>query len=291
MPPSQLIIGCGYLGARVAAVLVRQGMNVVATTRSEKGWPGLRRLGVAPILFDIAGLGCADPFPSVVAAGALDVLFMLTPSAIKPALEPQAGYDVLLSQLAGLPIRRAVLISSTSVYGSSSGAVVSAETIAKPADARGQLVAEIEQRWLDQGEQFRVCRLAGLYGPGRIIGRDRLAKGQGIPGDPDSWLNLIHIDDAADFVIACARSQSASRIELASDGHPVRRADYYRFVADQLGFSDTVVFESTAPNSRASSRRCDPSTTMHRIGWQPRYLNYRQGLLQSFKAQQNVFLI
>ncbi|MDA0823464.1 MAG: hypothetical protein O3C28_13725 [Proteobacteria bacterium] len=284
MPPIQLIIGCGYLGARVAANLVRQGMNVNATTRSKKRWPELRKLGIAPILFDITGRGLGERFPNVRACDELEVFFMLPPSAVKPALEPSAGYDVLLSWLGGLPARRAILVSSTSVYGSSSGAVVSAETIAKPADARGQIVAEIEQRWLAAGPEFKVCRLAGLYGPGRIVGRDKLMNGQAMSGDPDAWLNLIHIDDAADFVIACARSQSANRIELASDGHPVRRGDYYRYVADLLSLSESVIFESTAADGGSLSRRCDSSSTMIRIGWQPRYLSYRQGLLQSFNA-------
>jgi nucleoside-diphosphate-sugar epimerase len=284
VPTIQLIIGCGYLGSRVAANLARQGMNVNATMRSEKRWPELRRLGIAPTLFDITGRGLGERFPNVRACDELEVYFMLPPSAVKPALEPAAGYDVLLSWLGGLSVRRAILVSSTSVYGSSSGAVVSAETVAKPADARGEIVAGIEQRWLATGAAFKVCRLAGLYGPGRIIGRDKLMNGQAISGDSDAWLNLIHIDDAADFVIACAQSESANRIELASDGHPVRRGDYYRYVADLLSLSEAVIFESTVADGGSPSRRCDPSSTMNRIGWQPRYLSYREGLLQSFNA-------
>ncbi|MFT4563291.1 MAG: nucleoside-diphosphate-sugar epimerase [Gammaproteobacteria bacterium] len=284
MSRDQLIIGCGYLGARVASLLVRQGLNVNATTLSEKSWPELQRLEVNPTLFDIAALGPDDRYPNVAAYDDLDVFFMLTPSAIRPVLDTPTGYDSLLRWLGGLPIRRAILVSSTSVYGSTSGTVVSAETIAKPADTRGQIVAEIERRWLNVGQAFMVCRLAGLYGPGRIIGRNKLASRQPISGDPDSWLNLIHIDDAADFVIACARSQRVKPIELVSDGRPVKRRDYYGFVAEQLGISEPVVFDSMAKEPSATSRRCDPSSTMNRVGWQPRYSSYREGLLQSFKA-------
>ena len=43
----------------------------------------------------------------------------------------------------------------------------------------------------------RSCGSPGLYGPGRIVRRAILERGEPIPGDPDKFLNLIHIDDAA----------------------------------------------------------------------------------------------
>src|SRR5262249_7563478 len=48
---ARLVIGCGYLGGRVAAAWLRRGLRVFATTR---GRPDeLRQQGIAPIAADV----------------------------------------------------------------------------------------------------------------------------------------------------------------------------------------------------------------------------------------------
>jgi nucleoside-diphosphate-sugar epimerase len=236
----------------------------------------MQKLGIDPLHFDIQ----APLFPGNPPATAVDVYFMLTPGTLAPALSCGGGYDRLLQAMSTWPIRRALLVSSTAVYGRGGAAVVSAETPVDPDDKRGCRIVDIETRWLAGGEQFFVCRLAGLYGPERIIGEAQLRSGDALPGSPERWLNLIHVDDAARLLVACNLSPGARNVELGSDGYPVQRARYYDFLARTLGLATPVEFDYD-DSQRTASRRCDPSSTMTRVGWRPRYAGYPDGLRAS----------
>lgn len=277
-----VIIGCGYLGIRTAHALTGLGVSVSATTLTDRNWPLLQEMGVAVYPFDIETSAWPAELSSAEALAAVDVYFMLTPRSMASVLAPGDGYDRFLDMMSSRPFRRALLVSSTAAFGEHGEAKVAAETPVAPVDERGRRVVEIERRWLQTGERFSVCRLAGLYGPGRVIGERQLRAGNALPGPADRWLNLIHVDDAARLLIACCASPQVHRIELGSDGAPVRRQTYYELLAEMLG---------TAPpefkrdgSGRAASRRCDPSSTMQRTGWRPRYTDYRQGLSASLAA-------
>lgn len=277
-----MLIGCGYLGCRIARLLRERGIPVIGTTRSERRWTLFRSLGVETVLYDITG-DLPPAFNSRTLQGDLDVFFMLPPSAISGALAAGGGFDRLVAAIKTWPVRRAILISSTSVYADDA-AVVNAETRANPQDARGTRVLEIEQRWLGDDERFYVCRLAGLYGPDRVIGRRQLTQGEAIGGDPRRWLNLIHVEDAAELAVACAHAPNPGTIELGSDGNPVSRSTYYRFLAELLDCAAPRFTDRTA-RSRAG-RRCDPSSTSTRLGWHPRYVDFRDGIRASLLAEQ-----
>ncbi len=55
--------------------------------------------------------------------------------------------------------------------------------------------------------QANILRLAGIYGPGRLVGRiEGPSRRSKVPqGNADAWLNLIHVDDAVAAVLACHR--------------------------------------------------------------------------------------
>jgi len=271
-----LIIGCGYLGGIVAANAVGVGQRVTATTRTGVRWPNLRKIGVQPILFDIGAKGSDIDVPGSAGGGGhgIDVFFMLTPSAVAGALEPGGGYDRLLAALSCSVVRRAVLVSSTGVYSGSD--VVSAESAVTISDERQARLFNIEQRWRDCGDAFRVCRLAGIYGPGRVIGRRQVVAGDPIAGDPNAWLNLIYVNDAAALVMLCATAENAAPVELGCDGCPVTRREYYAHLARMLEVPEPRFDTSAA--SRSASKRCNPDSTMRRLKWKPQYPDFTAGL-------------
>jgi nucleoside-diphosphate-sugar epimerase len=158
---------------------------------------------------------------------------------------------------------------------------VDADTPVAPADARGQRLLAIEQAWLTLGRSARIVRLAGIYGPGRVIGMTTLLHGQRIGGDPDDLLNLIHVEDAAALLQSAAESDGAAAIELGADGTPLRRRDYYDYLAARLRVNcqfgeadDTVEFA----RRRAGSRACRIAPTCARTGWQPHHRDARVAL-------------
>src|SRR5690606_15636879 len=121
-----------------------------------------------------------------------------------------------------------------------------------------------------------------------IIGKQALLDGAPIVGDARAMLNLIHVDDAAELLMAMVSSAGAGRIELGCDNHPVERLEYYTELAHRLGVSPPSVVSderelamlglSVGRLARVSSKRCDNGVTGHRTGWSPRYGDFRAGL-------------
>ena len=135
----------------------------------------------------------------------------------------------------------------------------------------------MKRLWLTSGLPARVVRLAGLYGPGRVIGMRPLRQGDAIGGDRRALLNLIHVEDAAALLMTVASVGSAASIELGADGRPIPRQEYYEHLARRLGTNVTWSESGTgygAGRARAT-RACDIRLTCARTGWHPHYGDFR----------------
>ncbi len=80
-----------------------------------------------------------------------------------------------------------------------------------------------------------ILRFSGLYGPDRVIRRNLLERGEAIPGDPARYLNLVHVDDAAQAAVAALDAARPDQLYLVSDGRPVQRHEYCTLAASLLG--------------------------------------------------------
>jgi len=114
------------------------------------------------------------------------------------------------------------------------------------------------------GDRGTALRFAGLYGPGRLPRLEDLRAGRPIAADPDSWLNLIHVDDAAQVVSAVTAAPAARSLYVVSDGVPVRRRDWYAHLARQSG-SPPPTWDTTATRTRGADKRVDPGLLFHDI--------------------------
>jgi nucleoside-diphosphate-sugar epimerase len=301
---ASLIIGCGYLGRVLAEKLLDRGGRVYGLVRSESSAERLAHLGVQALVGDVTQkLMLAAALKPALAEPQLDVYHLVPPG--RPRGEGDAGpspRQVLIDGsrhlhelLEPARVRRAVMTSSTGVYGQNQGEYVDADTPPQPGDERARLLLEAEQVWLGSGLDVYVVRLAGIYGPGRIVGLHAVRQGAPLAGNPQGWLNLIHVSDAADLLIAVMSAAQPGRIELGSDGLPVPRIEYYEYVArhgaappvrllDARAMSELGV--SSARLRSASSKRCDNVVTCRRTGWLPRYPTYRDGLKAIFAKEQ-----
>lgn len=167
------------------------------------------------------------------------------------------GLDRVLEALPGQP--RIVLSSSTGVWGDEDGRIVDETTPAHPTREAGRVLLEAE-RLLHERVQNRgtALRFAGLYGPDRLPRLEDLRAGRPIAADPDSWLNLIHVDDAARIVCAIAAAPAPRPLYVVSDGVPVRRRDWYAHLASRSG-SPPPTWDPSAPRTRGADKRVDPS--------------------------------
>ena len=94
---------------------------------------------------------------------------------------------------------------------------------------------------------------AGLYGPGRVVRRAMLERGEPIPGDPDKFLNLVHIDDAARAAAAALEAEAPAPVYLVADDRPVTRREYYSVAARVIGAPEPR-FAPPRPGSPESAR-------------------------------------
>jgi len=292
LAPHALIVGCGYLGQRLAARLLEHEITVFGTTRTPDRLPELSALGVRPLLVSVTQPVTLASIQPALDAAELDVYYLVPPGRSggepPPPVVVVDGVTHTVKALRRGHVRRALLVSSSGVYGESQGRPVAPETDPQPRDPRAQVLLEGERLWLEAGEAYHVVRLAGLYGPGRIVGERAVREAAPLVGNPEAFLNLIHVEDAADLLLATMKAPGPANIELGADGQPVRRLDYYRYLADRLGCPAPEVLSDDEAEAqlgisrsrlrRASSKKCDPSTTIARTGWRPRYPDFMAGL-------------
>jgi nucleoside-diphosphate-sugar epimerase len=205
--------------------------------------------------------------------------------------DPQAGHTRhelyaggLANVLAHLPdtVQRFVQISSTSVYGPAEGGWVDEDTPCKPQQEGGRACLAAEQVLAESpwAACAVVLRLAGLYGPGRLPRASDVRAGRPIPADPETWLNLIHVEDAAQVVLLAAEHPSPSPRYVVSDGQPVRRGVFYAELARLLGAPPPVfsVPSSDAPARSEGDKRICPQRMLQELAPRLRYPSFREGL-------------
>ncbi|MDA1202601.1 MAG: NAD-binding protein [Planctomycetota bacterium] len=257
--PSRLIVGCGYLGARVADRWRADGSQVYAITRTAVRAADLASRGIEPIVADVTRPAALPPLPAV-ATMFWAVGFDRTSGASHHDVHV-AGLGRLLDALPGHP--RPILSSSTGVWGDEGGGIVNETTPAHPTREAGRVLLEAESLLREHQLGPGVAlRFAGLYGPGRLPRLADLEAGRLLAADPDSWLNLIHADDAAAIVCGIAAAAAPAPLYVVSDGHPVRRRDWYGHIAACLG-SPPPTWDIAAPRSRGADKRVDPSLLFH----------------------------
>ncbi len=269
--PVRIIIGCGYLGERVARRLLARGDRVIGTTRSPARAEQLEAVGIEPSFIDVTA---AEPGWSKVlsSAGRPSTIFWsvsVDRSASTSYRDVHvAGLGKLLDSVhaAGDPTARIVFASSTGVWGDEQGGTVTEATPATPSREAGRVLLEAEQMLAAHpAGPGTSLRFAGLYGPGRLPRLADLRAGRPIAADPDSWLNLIHVEDAASVVVAVADAASPKPLYVVSDGRPVLRREWYGRAAALAG-APAPTWDIGAPRSRGGDKRVDPSLVMGDLG-------------------------
>lgn len=228
-----MIFGCGYLGLRVAH-LWRQNIGpVCAVTRSSSRSNELTMAGIAPVIADVMNSATLLDLPRVT-----HVLHCIGYDRMGPHSKESVYVDGLTQVLEHLPatVQRIVFVSSSSVYGQDSGEWVDENSPTEPQSEGGRICLRAEQSLRSHDLSSTVLRLSGLYGPGRLLARiDALHRGEMIGGNPDAWLNLIHVEDAARACQAALTAKTPAPLYLVSDSLPVQRFQYYSELANRVG--------------------------------------------------------
>lgn len=269
----KLIVGCGYLGRRVARAWLADGDRVFALTRSAANAADLQSIGVVPIIGDICQPESLSDLP-----GVNTVLFAVGYDRGSGKSQREVYVDGLKSVLqvvgpgSARSCQRFLYVSSSSVYGQSEGEWVDESSVTEPVQPGGVCCREAEElvfRTFTAGfsepssagtvPYANVLRLSGIYGPDRLLSRVAMLRaGEPISGRGDAWLNLIHVDDGVRAIQACEGSGKPGQTYLVSDDAPILRAEYYGKLAELTG-SPTPTFAPETASSRGSggiNKRC-----------------------------------
>ena len=269
-----LLIGCGYLGLRVARRLLEVGHSVSATTRKPSRAEQFRALGIDPVVCDV-----------------------LDPASLRFPAADGAAHAVGLDRSAGVPMRAVyvdglanavralpaatpfVHVSSTSVYGQADGQEVGDDGDTHPVEESGKVVLEAERMLRALRPDAAILRFAGIYGPGRLLRAAALRAGEALASDADGWLNLIHVEDGARAVAAALGHAPAGLTCNVCDSHPTTRRAFYTRLAQLLGAPPAAFSDAPAPEK--SNRRIVGERLGHALGVRLDYPDYEAGLAAS----------
>jgi nucleoside-diphosphate-sugar epimerase len=180
-------------------------------------------------------------------------------------------------------------ISTTGVYHQTDGSWVDEDSPTEPRREGGKvhLMAEQLLRQLRPDSPWTILRLAGIYGPGRVPRIADVIAGRPIAASQERFINLIHVDDAAEAVIA-AWSRAQRRVYVVADDCPVVRGDFYREISRQCDAPPPrfVKPEDDAPvRQRAESNKRVLNQRFKRdLIPELRFPTYREGLTSVMDA-------
>ncbi len=272
-----LMAGCGYVGSRLAELLVEDGARVWGLKRDPSTLPP----GVEPLSADVTRPETLEELP---AEGFDAVVYAVSPSGRSEDAYRAAYVDGVRNVLAAVEtgqgeIGRALLLSTTGVYGYRDGRWVNEDTDPKPADSTAKRVLEGESLVRERPGGV-VVRLGGIYGPGRTRTIQRVVEGRSGCPPADQYGNRVHREDAAGLLRHVLRLTGAPSLYLGVDRDPAPLRDIYRWVAEQAGTADPCAeaekdgwlpHERRGTNKRCSSQRLVDS------GYAFRYPTFREG--------------
>ena len=278
---SVLIVGCGDLGIRVGASLMKRGCSVT----------GVRR-NTAQIPADFIG-HAADYSEE----GSLNFAAQQRPDYVLAIFNPadrsvsgyKAGFQAamrnLLSGLGQHRPRHILMTSSTRVFAEAEGGWVDETSALTMTDARALEIIAAERLLLDSGHAASVVRLAGIYGAsgGRLLSRIR--RGELCPAQPVSYTNRIHREDCAGFLIHLLDLADAGKplepVYIGVDDLPAPRYEVESWLAREMGLdfergSDLAPSQEPIRHNSAGHKRCS-NTALHASRYQLIFPNYKNG--------------
>ena len=303
---TRLIVGCGYVGMRVAKVWLDQGDRVIAITRSASRANELSNVGIEPIIWDWLVGGAPKPNCVLLKFAETDSSRLATvfvavshsPQADVPHNETHSrglNHLATLLQSMGWDDRQAqtkwIYLSTTGVFAQASpGDWVDEDSAVLP-ERPGSIAALGGEDWISEripSDLRVILRPVGIYGPSRVPRWESLRDRVPLHVDPESYLNLIHVDDLAHAVVAVSLTPVRSTLYCISDGNPVRRKDYYSFVSNLGNWPEPIFAPPELPETGRQAMRSDGNKRVRNNRIQSElalvfnFPSYREGLQSLF---------
>ena len=285
-----LIVGCGYVGRRLAQRLAAI-YDVTAVVRTTESAATLNAAGIRALALDMDRVRLGSQIPEKLN----QALFYLAPP-------PSAGESDLridrFLQLASVPPQVFVYMSTTGVYGDTQGALVDESRPVQPLTERARRRVSAEEMtrvWCSERRARRVVlRVPGIYGPGRLP-LDRLRRREPTLHIEDAGItNRIHVDDLVAACAAAALNPEARGVYNVTDGNACSSTEFLDRVAALAGLPAAprvsmdeaqLTFTPERLSFLNESRRVSNDRMIRHLGVTPRYTDMDEGIRQSLAEQ------
>ncbi|HID37733.1 MAG TPA: SDR family oxidoreductase [Ghiorsea sp.] len=249
-----LILGCGYVGSKLAATCLAQDIQVKATVRSQEAADKLKQQGIDVVINDNPSLLTAEWL--IDCAAVLDSIPLNYDEHRKPFETQSLWVNALVEKIPSL--KWAGYLSATSVYADSGGDWIDETSTNFSTSPRGVQRLKAEQTWLNAGAPAEVFRLAGIYGDERnIINKLKAGNYKTVAWQPAHYSNRIHADDIVAALMAAMLKPQTYRIINLSDDAPCSHQDYVCQLAEMIGAPEPIVLTPEQAEKEMSATYLD----------------------------------
>jgi nucleoside-diphosphate-sugar epimerase len=294
---SCLIVGCGYVGLRLAR---RESARrpLLALVRSSANQTDLQSVGVRALRVDLDAAPGSAPQPGLAAAADHSAVVYLVPPPDSGTTDPRLA--AFLAQVEGAAPAVFVYISTTGVYGDAGGALVDEFTPVAPSNdrSRRRVAAEnLAQAWCAaRGIRCVILRVPGIYGPDRLPLERLRRREPALRAEDAGPGNRIHVDDLAAAIAAAVDRPSAQGVFNVTDGDYSSTTAYLQLTAEVAGMEPPPLIGKAEARERIpagmlsfllESRRVDNRRMQDGLDLQLQYPTLRSGVLASFAEMQH----
>lgn len=270
-----LIIGCGYVGERVADMLHATAHAVAAVTHSVDS---AERLAAgkhyAIHACDVSDALSVQRLAQQLPAAPQAILHCASSSRGGAEMYHKVYLEGCRHLLSAFPGAHLCFTSSTSVYPQIDGSEVTESSGATPDRDTSRILREAEQLVL--AHDGSVARLAGIYGPGRSFVLKNFLEGKAtIEGNDGEgrFLNQIHREDAA-AALAWLMVRRLAGIYNVGDDTPMTQRECYAGLCLRFHRPMPPVSEPNTQRKRAWTHKRVSNARLRSAGWSPRYESY-----------------
>lgn len=273
------ILGCGYVGTRLAKAALATGRPVKVAGRSTGKLAPLQELGATVKYLDAGIVKQIAPICSGTSGGT--VVFSIPPVTLLP---PGQVVRAALQAAYGAGADCFIYFSSSGLYGADPDDEiwVDEDTPLALDDPPMKDIVTNEETIAQSTHNLRTVtlRLAPVYGPGRGV-RSRLDKGDyKLLDDGRHAISRIHVDDVVNVVFAAEDRAANHSTFLVADDEPTTQLDYATWLCERMGKplpGSRTQFEPGKPRVAHRNRKIRNTRIKEQLGVTLRYPTFREG--------------
>jgi nucleoside-diphosphate-sugar epimerase len=252
----------------------------------------LNGMGIRAVALDLDRVRLGSWIPEKLEQAA--IFYLAPPPA---AGESDLRLDRFL-QLAIVPPRVFVYMSTTGVYGDTAGAAVDESSRVRPLTDRAKRRVSAEEMtrvWCTERRVRRVVlRVPGIYGPGRLP-IERLRRREPTLKPEDAGIsNRIHVDDLVEACVAAALNPEARGVYNITDGNSCSSTAFLDRLAAAVGLpcaprvsmdEAQLTFSSERLSFLHESRRVSNERMLKHLGVKLQYEEMDEGIRASLEEE------